>query len=91
MITSDKPEILAPCTSLQLGCWSAEHCCFTSRFRQIERLTVDVLGDREVAQEWLLKPLRGHSNQPPCCLIYTRAGYDAVFTLLMRLQHGMCC
>lgn len=52
---------------------------------------MDLLGDREVAQGWLLKPLRGHNNQSPCCLINTRAGYDAVSTLLKRLQHGMLC
>jgi putative toxin-antitoxin system antitoxin component (TIGR02293 family) len=91
VITSDKPEILAPCTSTQLGCWSAEHRCFTSRFDQVEGFAMDLLGDREVAQDWLWKPLRGHNNQAPCCLLSTRAGYDVVSTLLKRLQHGMLC
>lgn len=48
-----------------------------------------VLGNAELAQEWLNKPARGLDGQTPIELIATAEGSKQVADLLERVEHGV--
>lgn len=48
-----------------------------------------VLGNTELAREWLKKPARGLDGQTPIELIGTEQGCKQVADLLERVEHGV--
>lgn len=48
-----------------------------------------VLGNAELAREWLNKPARGLDGQTPIELIATAQGCKQVADLLERVEHGV--
>lgn len=84
-----KLQIMALCNYLPLGCWSIAHRCFMGRCEQMILLATRVFGSRLLAEHWLYKPAIGLRYQLPCCILATPSGFEAVGTLLERIEQGI--
>lgn len=49
----------------------------------------EILGDDELARDWLLKPAIGLENRRPVDLLSTSAGMEAVEDYLTRIEYGV--
>ncbi len=84
-----KLKIIAPSAHSSFFGWRAQHRCFRSRYDQIAMIALQVFGNSKIAQDWLERPVRGLGCHPPCSLLCTLSGYDEIYDLLMRLDHGI--
>lgn len=84
-----KLQIIAPYVYSSPSGWSGQHRCFKSRYDQVAMIALQVFGNSKIAQDWLERPVRGLGCRPPCSLLCTLSGYDEIYDLLMRLDHGI--
>ncbi|TVT84287.1 antitoxin Xre/MbcA/ParS toxin-binding domain-containing protein [Pseudomonas sp. H3(2019)] len=82
-------KIIAPCAHWSFSGWSGQHRCFRNRYNQIAMIALQVFGNSKIAQDWLERPVRGLGCRAPCSLLCTLSGYDEIYDLLMRLDHGI--
>lgn len=54
----------------------------------LEKAT-DVLGSRELAERWMVKPARGLDGEMPIDLIANSVGYELVTDFLTRVEYGV--
>ncbi len=60
------------------------------RFAKVYKSAVDLFeGDKAMAKEWLLSPVRGLGGRRPIEMVATTAGAEAVLDLIGRLEHGV--
>ncbi len=55
----------------------------------ILRRAVEVIGDEAEAMRWMGTPIRALDYATPISLLHTSQGYEAVLTVLGRLEHGV--
>ncbi|WP_248741627.1 MULTISPECIES: antitoxin Xre/MbcA/ParS toxin-binding domain-containing protein [unclassified Pseudomonas] len=55
----------------------------------IAMIALQVFGNSKIAQDWLEMPVRELGCRAPCSLLCTLSGYDEIYDLLMRLDHGI--
>jgi putative toxin-antitoxin system antitoxin component (TIGR02293 family) len=53
-------------------------------------LAKDVLEDSKLAGEWMLRPNVHLRHERPLDMLDTKAGYDCVRDVLIRVAHGVC-
>jgi putative toxin-antitoxin system antitoxin component (TIGR02293 family) len=58
---------------------------------EITALAAQVLGNAEVAQQWLNQPALALSGAVPADLLSNPEGREAVRDLLMRIEYGVYC
>lgn len=51
--------------------------------------TVEVLGNEDLARQWLRTPVPALNNVAPLSLLDTPVGIQWVFTVLGRIEHGL--
>ncbi|MNJ40808.1 hypothetical protein D3C77_357100 [compost metagenome] len=56
---------------------------------EIMKKAINVFGQYSIAQRWLIEPALGLDHVPPCTLLSTSSGYEAVHDYLVRLQYGV--
>lgn len=56
---------------------------------RLYRRATDVLGDASHARRWLRTPVTALNNVPPVSLLDTPAGFQWVFDVLGRIEHGV--
>lgn len=59
------------------------------RFAETIALAEEVLGDRDLVNEWLERPVMGLNHQRPIDLLETAAGTEMVETFLTRIKYGI--
>lgn len=85
----EKTQIIAFCPNSPIKCWSLVQRCFVARCENILMLATRVLGNRILAERWLIKPAFGLGYQEPCCILATRSGYARIDKFLKQLEHGV--
>lgn len=83
-------EIVAPCNTEVISCWSLEHRSFIARYQQIYWIANKVFGNSTLSVDWMGTPRVGFSHQAPCVLLSTASGYSVIYKWLMRLDRGVC-
>ncbi len=84
-------DLLAPCSSAPLCCWSGQYRCFVARREQVQGQATHVLGNGRLASAWLTRPALGLDSRTPCCLLQNSKGFSQVRELLMRIEYGVYC
>lgn len=57
---------------------------------EVSGQAAQLLGTRKDAQHWLMKPLMGLDGYAPLELLSTNPGQEAVKTLMLRIEYGVC-
>lgn len=83
-------EIVAPCTTEVISCWSLEHRSFIARRLQVCGIANQVFGNSTLSVGWMETPKVGFGHQAPCILLSSPSGYLLIYKWLMRLDHGIC-
>lgn len=52
-------------------------------------IALQVFGNSKIAEDWLKRRARGLGYRAPCTLLCTPSGYEDIYDLLMRLDHGI--
>ncbi|WP_433885732.1 antitoxin Xre/MbcA/ParS toxin-binding domain-containing protein [Pseudomonas vranovensis] len=82
-------QILELCVPFSSKCWSRGHRCFVGRREQILKCAEQALGNRDLAERWLIKPSAGLDHRSPCSLLADHLGYGHVRDDLVRLDYGV--
>lgn len=80
---------LVHCASTPIGCWSATHHGFLTRFNYALAKGTQVLGSPKLAISWMIEPAIGLGYKSPCCLLTQQAGFSKVNELLIRIEYGV--
>ncbi|WP_430540220.1 antitoxin Xre/MbcA/ParS toxin-binding domain-containing protein [Pseudomonas entomophila] len=80
---------LLPCASVPTKCWSAAHHGYLVRFNYTFTKACHVLGSKELANSWIIKPAIGLGHNPPCTLLAEPAGFSVINELLIRIEYGV--
>lgn len=62
---------------------------FDSKYAQMLERTARVLGNRQFAERWMVKPARGLNGQRPIDLLSSADGIELLETFLGRMEHGV--
>ena len=82
-------RIVGRCVCSPIGCWSARHRCFQTRYEQVFSIALEVFGSRKKAQRWLVRSVAGVGRQTPCRVLCTPMGFTIIHDEIMRLDHGI--
>ncbi|MFA1027212.1 MULTISPECIES: antitoxin Xre/MbcA/ParS toxin-binding domain-containing protein [Pseudomonas syringae group] len=82
-------RIVGRCVRSPIGCWSARHRCFETRYEQVFSIALEVFGSRKKAERWLVISVAGVGRQAPCRVLCTPMGLTIIHDELMRLDHGI--
>lgn len=58
-------------------------------YAEIMEKAAEVLGSRELAEQWLVQPARGLDGEAPLNLIANAVGYELVNDFLTRMDYGV--
>jgi putative toxin-antitoxin system antitoxin component (TIGR02293 family) len=58
-------------------------------YAEVLEKATDVLGSRELAERWMVKPARGLDGEMPIDLIANSVGYELVTDFLTRVEYGV--
>ncbi len=58
-------------------------------YAEVLEKATDVLGSRELAEQWMIKPARGLDGETPIDLISNSVGYELVTDFLTRIEYGV--
>ena len=58
-------------------------------YAEVLEKATDVLGSRELAEQWMVKPARGLDGETPIDLISNSVGYELVTDFLTRIEYGV--
>ena len=58
-------------------------------YAEVLEKATDVLGSRELAEQWMVKPARGLDGETPIDLISNSVGYELVNDFLTRMEYGV--
>lgn len=58
-------------------------------YAEIMERASDVLGTRQLAEEWMIQPARGLDGESPINLIANAVGYELVSDFLTRMDYGV--
>lgn len=58
-------------------------------YAEVLEKATDVLGSRELAEQWMVKPARGLDGEMPIDLISNSVGYELVTDFLTRIEYGV--
>ena len=82
-------RIVGRCVRSPIGCWSARHRCFQTRYEQVFSIALEVFGSRKKAERWLVRSVVGVGRQAPCRVLCTPMGFTIIHDEIMRLDHGI--
>lgn len=82
-------RIVGRCVRSPIGCWSARHRCFQTRYEQVFSIALEVFGSRKKAQRWLVGSVVGVGRQAPCRELCTPLGFTIIHDEIMRLDQGI--
>ena len=82
-------RIVGRCVRPPIGCWSATHRCFETRYEQVFSIALEVFGSRNKAERWLVKSVVNVGRQAPCRVLCTPMGFTIIHDEIMRLEHGI--
>lgn len=82
-------RIVGRCVRSPIGCWSARHRCFQTRYEQVFSIALEVFGSRKKAQRWFVRSVVGVGRQTPCRVLCTPMGLTIIHDEIMRLDHGI--
>lgn len=85
----DEFRIVGRCVRSPIGCWSARHRCFETRYEQVYSIALEVFGSRTKAERWLVRSVVGVGRQAPCRVLHTPMGFTIIHDEIMRLDHGI--
>ncbi|WP_082428193.1 MbcA/ParS/Xre antitoxin family protein [Pseudomonas sp. NBRC 111119] len=83
-------EIVAPCNTEVISCWSLDHRSHIARYQQICWVANQVFGNSALSADWMKTSRVEFGGQAPCFLLSTSSGYSVIYKWLMRLDHGIC-
>jgi putative toxin-antitoxin system antitoxin component (TIGR02293 family) len=58
-------------------------------YAEVLEKATEVLGSRELAEQWMVKPARGLDGEVPIDLISNSVGYELVTDFLTRIEYGV--
>jgi putative toxin-antitoxin system antitoxin component (TIGR02293 family) len=58
-------------------------------YAEVLEKATEVLGSRELAEQWMVKPARGLDGETPIDLISNSVGYELVTDFLTRIEYGV--
>jgi putative toxin-antitoxin system antitoxin component (TIGR02293 family) len=58
-------------------------------YAEVLEMATEVLGSRELAEQWMVKPARGLDGELPIDLISNSVGYELVTDFLTRMDYGV--
>ncbi|SEB81074.1 putative toxin-antitoxin system antitoxin component, TIGR02293 family [Pseudomonas mohnii] len=58
-------------------------------YAEVLEKATEVLGSRELAEQWMVKPARGLDGEIPIDLISNSVGYELVTDFLTRIEYGV--
>ncbi|MNG00596.1 hypothetical protein D3C84_835380 [compost metagenome] len=58
-------------------------------YAEVLEKATGVLGSRELAEQWMVKPARGLDGETPIDLISNSVGYELVNDFLTRMEYGV--
>jgi putative toxin-antitoxin system antitoxin component (TIGR02293 family) len=70
-------------------CLSRHYQAYLERRDMILTKAAEVLGSRDLAEQWFNKPARGLDYRPPCSVITDDHGYQLVRGYLGRIEYGV--
>ncbi|HFL7937835.1 DUF2384 domain-containing protein (plasmid) [Pseudomonas fulva] len=70
---------------------TAEQSSRALYYAEVMEKATEVLGTRELAEEWIVKPAIGLDGEAPINLIANAVGYELVSDYLTRMDHGVYC
>lgn len=82
-------RIVGRCVHSPIGCWSARHRCFETRYKQVFSIALEVFGSRKKTERWLVRSVVGVGRQAPCRVLCTSMGFTIIHDEIMRLDHGI--
>ncbi|WP_448093438.1 type II RES/Xre toxin-antitoxin system antitoxin [Pseudomonas lini] len=68
---------------------TAEQSTRALNYAEVLEKATDVLGSRELAEQWMVKPARGLDDETPIDLISNSVGYELVTDFLTRIEYGV--
>lgn len=68
---------------------TAEQSTRALNFAEVLEKATQVLGSRELAEQWMVKPARGLDGETPIDLISNSVGYELVTDFLTRIEYGV--
>ena len=68
---------------------TAEQSTRALNYAEVLEKATDVLGSRELAEQWMVKPARGLDGEVPIDLISNSVGYELVADFLTRIEYGV--
>ncbi|MBV4464852.1 DUF2384 domain-containing protein [Pseudomonas sp. SWRI79] len=68
---------------------TAEQSTRALNYAEVLEKATDVLGSRELAEQWMVKPARGLDGEVPIDLISNSVGYELVTDFLTRIEYGV--
>lgn len=68
---------------------TAEQSTRALSYAEVLEKATDVLGSRELAEQWMVKPARGLDGEVPIDLISNSVGYELVTDFLTRIEYGV--
>jgi uncharacterized protein (DUF2384 family) len=83
-------EIVVPCNTEVISCWSLDHRSHIARYQQICWVANQVFGNSALSADWMKTSRVEFGDQAPCFLLSTPSGYSVIYKWLMRLDHGIC-
>ncbi|WP_237886974.1 type II RES/Xre toxin-antitoxin system antitoxin [Pseudomonas sp. PGPR40] len=68
---------------------TAEQSTRALNYAEVLEKATEVLGSRELAEQWMVKPARGLDGETPIDLISNSVGYELVTDFLTRIEYGV--
>jgi putative toxin-antitoxin system antitoxin component (TIGR02293 family) len=68
---------------------TAEQSTRALNYAEVLEKATDVLGSRELAEQWMVKAARGLDGEVPIDLISNSVGYELVTDFLTRIEYGV--
>ncbi|XVN16259.1 DUF2384 domain-containing protein [Pseudomonas corrugata] len=68
---------------------TAEQSTRALNYAEVLEKATEVLGSRELAEQWMAKPARGLDGETPIDLISNSVGYELVTDFLTRIEYGV--
>lgn len=68
---------------------TAEQSTRALNYAEVLEKATEVLGSRELAEQWMVKPARGLDGEIPIDLISNSVGYELVTDFLTRIEYGV--
>ncbi|MGE8187367.1 type II RES/Xre toxin-antitoxin system antitoxin [Pseudomonas sp. NPDC086278] len=68
---------------------TAEQSTRALNYAEVLEKATQLLGSRELAEQWMVKPARGLEGETPIDLISNSVGHELVTDLLTRIEYGI--